>query len=184
MTLEWLGQRVLIWGGVHYGRVSLCHVRVPINQELCDQEETLIIQFRDAVTRAGLQVDGPTEYELVEAVVAYLVCYCEYKSAREARAVTIERAIELQPRAGHVIDSLGWVRYQEGKYSEAVELLERAARLSAPDPIIHNHLGDAYQQAGEVDKAIEHWQSSIELDSPRKKQLQRKIRAAEKSARY
>src|SRR5690606_30977982 len=37
----------------------------------------------------------------------------------------IRRAVALQPRAGFIIDSLGWAHYRLGDYEEAVQHLER-----------------------------------------------------------
>jgi len=57
----------------------------------------------------------------------------------------VRRALELKPRSGHILDSLGWVLFQRGDTRRAVELLEQADALSGPDPTILEHLGDAYR---------------------------------------
>jgi Flp pilus assembly protein TadD len=66
----------------------------------------------------------------------------------------VRRALELKPRSGHILDSLGWVLFQRGDSRHAVELLEQADSLSGPDPTILEHLGDAYRaNARPVDAA-------------------------------
>jgi len=57
----------------------------------------------------------------------------------------VRRALELRPRSGHVLDSLGWVLFRRGDASRAVEVLERADALAGPEPVILEHLGDAYR---------------------------------------
>lgn len=52
------------------------------------------------------------------------------------------RAAELRPDDGYVLDSLGWLRFQEGKVEEAARLFERADRLSPDEPEILFHLGE------------------------------------------
>ncbi len=59
----------------------------------------------------------------------------------------VRRALELKPRSGHVLDSLGWVLFRRGDVRRAVEALEEADRLSGPDATILEHLGDAYRAA-------------------------------------
>ncbi len=59
----------------------------------------------------------------------------------------VRRALELKPRAGHVLDSLGWVLFRRGDFRGAVEHLERADALTGPDSTILEHLGDAYRAA-------------------------------------
>ena len=56
----------------------------------------------------------------------------------------VRRALELKPRSGHILDSLGWVLFQRGDPRRALELLEQADALAGPDPTILEHLGDAY----------------------------------------
>ena len=77
----------------------------------------------------------------------------------------IEKALELRPNTGYIIDSLGWVYFQKGEVEKAVEVLEKAASLSGDDPVMFDHLGDAYRAKGEKDKALEYWKRAIELDS-------------------
>src|SRR6266568_587964 len=67
----------------------------------------------------------------------------------------VRRALELRPRSGHILDSLGWVLLRRGEARRAVELLEQADALSGPDPTILEHLGDAYRAtARPVDAAL------------------------------
>src|SRR5690606_34577323 len=54
----------------------------------------------------------------------------------------VERALAQQPDSGAYQDSLAWGRYRQGRYEEAVTLLEGAIGAEPADPVINDHLGD------------------------------------------
>jgi Flp pilus assembly protein TadD len=66
----------------------------------------------------------------------------------------IRRALEIHPNDGFFVDSLGWVYYQRGEYPAAVRELERASKLAGSDPVISEHLADAYVKVGRMEDAI------------------------------
>ncbi|MDB5512238.1 MAG: hypothetical protein JWR08_1721 [Enterovirga sp.] len=70
----------------------------------------------------------------------------------------LRRAVELNPRDGMIIDSLGWAYFRFGRYEEAVRELEKAAELKSGDPVINDHLGDAYWRVGRRLEAKFQWQ--------------------------
>ncbi len=74
----------------------------------------------------------------------------------------ISRAIEMQPQNPAYLDSFGWVNFQLGNYEDAVLYLESAAALDN-DPVILDHLGDAYHAAGRIDEARVYWEKVLEL---------------------
>ena len=75
----------------------------------------------------------------------------------------IVRAVEQQPTAGFIVDSLGWGLYKLGDYEEAARQLERAVQLSPGDPTINDHLGDAYWKVGRKREAAFQWRHAIDL---------------------
>lgn len=75
-----------------------------------------------------------------------------------------------RPRQGAYLDTFGWLRYKQGKFDEAIKWLKRSQ--SSPvgdDPVMHDHLGDAYWRAGKHDKAIELWKEAAKLVAEREK---------------
>ena len=78
----------------------------------------------------------------------------------KARAM-VERAVELRPRDGYIVDSLGWALYRLGDYEAAVAKLERAVELKPVDPTINDHLGDAYWRAGRRVEARFQWMRAL-----------------------
>jgi tetratricopeptide (TPR) repeat protein len=69
----------------------------------------------------------------------------------------LQRAVELAPRDGMIIDSLGWAYYRLGRYEDAVRELEKAVELKPGDPTINDHLGDAYWRVGRRLEARFQW---------------------------
>ncbi len=75
----------------------------------------------------------------------------------------IEKAVELRPEDGYIVDSLGWAHYKLGNYSAAVQYLEKALELVPEDPTINDHLGDAYWQAGRSTEARYQWRRALQF---------------------
>lgn len=75
----------------------------------------------------------------------------------------IERAVDLRPNDGYIIDSLGWAHYRMGNFEDAVLHLERAIELRADDPTINDHLGDAYWKVGRRNEARFQWRRALTL---------------------
>lgn len=76
----------------------------------------------------------------------------------------IEKAVEMRPRDGYIVDSLGWAHYRLGQFEEAVEALERAADLRPRDPTINDHLGDAYWRVGRKLEAAYQWSQVLDME--------------------
>jgi len=76
----------------------------------------------------------------------------------EKAIAMIEKAVDLRPRDGYIVDSLGWGLYRLGKYAEATKKLERAVMLRPADPVINDHLGDALWRVGRTREARFQWE--------------------------
>ena len=97
----------------------------------------------------------------------------------------IRIAVEAEPDNVAYRDSLGWALFRRGKYAEAIEHLKKAAFAEEPDPIILDHLGDAFLAQGDGDEAARVWQQALSLiegekptpaDQELKRELQRKLK--------
>ena len=75
----------------------------------------------------------------------------------------IERAVRIRPRSGYFVDSLGWVHFKLGNLDLAVAFLEQATTLEPVDPIISDHLGDAYWATGRFVEARFKWQYALSI---------------------
>jgi Flp pilus assembly protein TadD len=75
----------------------------------------------------------------------------------------IERAVELRPNDGYIVDSLGWAFYRLGQFPKAATYLERAIELLPEDPTINDHLGDVYWQTGRLAEARYQWRRALQF---------------------
>jgi tetratricopeptide (TPR) repeat protein len=73
----------------------------------------------------------------------------------------LQRAVELAPNDGHIVDSLGWALFRLGDFAGAVTQLERAVELEPADAVINDHLGDAYWRVGRRAEARFQWQRAL-----------------------
>jgi tetratricopeptide (TPR) repeat protein len=91
----------------------------------------------------------------------------------------VRKALQAEPENGFYIDSLGWVYFKRGEFARAVGELERAARIAGDDPVILEHLGDAYAALSRYSEALAAYRQSSELQSP-SASLREKIASAER----
>jgi Tfp pilus assembly protein PilF len=85
----------------------------------------------------------------------------------------IKRALEIEPQNGAYIDSLGWLYFKQGKTKESIKELEKAVALME-DPVIFDHLGDAYFKDKNFIPARANWEKSLKLE-PNKSEIKVKI---------
>ncbi len=76
----------------------------------------------------------------------------------------VKKAVDLDPRSGAMLDSLGWGYYRLADFPKAVEELEAAVAIEAGDPDVNNHLGDAYWRVGRLDEARFQWRRVLTLE--------------------
>jgi predicted Zn-dependent protease len=86
-------------------------------------------------------------------------------------------ALELEPGNGPIEDTRGWVYFQMGLAKDALPYLQRAAILTNNDPVVLQHLGDAYLKLGRPGEALEAWRRGLEKD-PHNGDLAKRINAA------
>ena len=96
----------------------------------------------------------------------YILNYLGYSWADQGinlskAAEMIERAVQLQPQDGYIVDSLGWVYFRMKDYGRAVKYLERAVELMPYDPTINDHLGDAYWRLNRHNEARFQWRRAL-----------------------
>ena len=87
----------------------------------------------------------------------------------------IRKALELEPNNAAYIDSLGWYYYHLGDYNRALtELLRASDTLKPEDPVVFEHVGDAFQALGKTGEAQVYWQKALKLD-PTNQKLANKV---------
>lgn len=83
----------------------------------------------------------------------------------------IERAHQLRPDDASILDTLGWLRYKQGRFRDdasgpgAITLISRSIRVRPDDPGLEplDHLGDALWRSGDRSAAIRAWRAAEEL---------------------
>lgn len=80
----------------------------------------------------------------------------------------IQQAVQAQPDAGYIIDSLAWAYFRLGRYQEALDPMERASLLEPVDPIVTDHLGDVYWMNGRQREARFQWHRALSFEPTEK----------------
>ncbi len=80
----------------------------------------------------------------------------------------IKKALEIKPRAGYIMDSLGWLYYKQGKYKSAIMWLKKAMLYSPADNIIAEHLAKAYEADGQLHAAYKIFKNAYLLSKDQK----------------
>lgn len=84
----------------------------------------------------------------------------------------VERALAQDPQNGAYLDSMGWVRFKQGRLEEAERHLKEAIEHS-PDAEVYEHLGHVYLISGDVEQAKAAWEQGLALGSRDPQILQR-----------
>jgi tetratricopeptide (TPR) repeat protein len=80
------------------------------------------------------------------------------------------RAFLVDSSNASILDTFGFVLLKNGKASESVNILEKAARLM-PRPSIYYHLSMAYKELGDKSSALDNLRKALESDSFAEKEL-------------
>lgn len=70
----------------------------------------------------------------------------------EAEAMA-NRALAAEPNNPIYLDTLGWIYYRQGRYVQAVQVLEQAVQDAPQEPELRYHLGMAYWMRGRLPEA-------------------------------
>ncbi|HEX8490747.1 MAG TPA: tetratricopeptide repeat protein [Chthoniobacterales bacterium] len=122
--------------------------------------------------RKSISLD-PTNAAEAYNYVAFM--WAEHNMHLDEAEDMVGRALQFDPNNGAFLDTLGWIYYRQGKFEDALaELLKATQNLTRPDPIVFEHVGDAYSKLNRIAQALDFWQKAIAL-SPENKLLADKI---------
>ena len=88
----------------------------------------------------------------------------------------ILQALKYKPGDGYITDSLGWVYFKKGLFEKALKYLEKAVSIVPDDPIVLEHLGDAFRAQNNPEKALDAYRRSLLNNNKDKATLEKKIR--------
>ena len=88
----------------------------------------------------------------------------------------IERANQLQPNESNILDTIGWLRYKEGRFSDEADpnggkaapgalayIAKSVADSNTPSPEVVDHLGDVRWRMGDTKAAAEAWRQVVKI---------------------
>ena len=123
------------------------------------------------VLRQALLLDP--QHPTVQNNLGYLLLE-DGKDLTEA-ARLIESSVRQEPDNGSVLDSWGWVLFQQGKLAEAEKALRKAAELSPFSPEVRKHLGEVLLKLDRPREAVEQWERALAFVFPERKALARRL---------
>jgi tetratricopeptide (TPR) repeat protein len=97
--------------------------------------------------------------------LAYLLA--DYAKRPDDALKYAEKAVELAPTDPNSADTLGWILYQKGLYSNSLQYLELAAASSKGSVVSKYHLAMAYAKAGQQTKSKATLDAALKLDPKR-----------------
>ncbi len=75
------------------------------------------------------------------------------------------RALELDPDATHINDTLGWILYKQGRYTEALTVFEQALARAPNNAEYFYHGSLAAMKNGQTSQALEYLNRAVALDA-------------------
>lgn len=81
----------------------------------------------------------------------------------------VQRALSKDPENPAYIDTLGWIYYMRGDYSNALREIQRAYDRLPRDPTITEHLGDVHARLDNKKEALKYWIKALKQqpDNPK-----------------
>ena len=123
--------------------------------------------------------DLQTALELAPANPLYMN-YVAYTWAEQGQSLDkalqlAQKAVELAPDDGHILDTLGWIYYRLGDYEKAEKILEVAVGKVPANAAVNDHLGDVYWKQGRRREARFQWAHARVLPEDTSAALVKKI---------
>jgi predicted Zn-dependent protease len=88
----------------------------------------------------------------------------------------LRKAMELEPKSYHIVDSMAWVQYRLREYKKAWDNIRRCIQMGGNDPVIWEHYGDIASALGKKDDAMEAYGNALKLEHEDAQEVLKKIR--------
>jgi len=135
------------------------YFRLGVVHDKTGQKEKSIAAMKEAVRLAPKN----------PSVLNYLgYTYVELGTHLDEAEDLIRRALKEKPYDGHITDSLGWLYFKKGLFEQALKTLKKANDLSANEPVILEHIGDAHLKLNDKKNALEFYKRSLKNHGPEK----------------
>jgi tetratricopeptide (TPR) repeat protein len=133
-------------------------------------------RFDDALRRVAPLYRADPEDATLENFYGYLLA--EKGDSLDLAERLLTKALAKEPTNGYFLDSLGWIKFKQGAYREALDILLEAVDRTAGDAVVWDHIGDVYLKLREPAKALDAYRKSLAVD-PRSPSVDDKIRKLE-----
>jgi tetratricopeptide (TPR) repeat protein len=140
---------------------------VPGNVELILLQANVLEQtgnYGEAIDNyANILTNNPS---LAVAANNYIALVADHRNDAESLSKAAEYAGALDRNANPIFeDTLGWLRYRQGRYNDALELLESAVSRAGQIPQLRYHLGMAYVRTDRLEEARRELEAALADDS-------------------
>jgi tetratricopeptide (TPR) repeat protein len=131
------------------------------------QDEALVSMLR------VLKIDP----ERVEAMNYVGYIWSERGIRLEEAKVLLDKARQLSPDNGFILDSWGWNCFKRGAFQEALKALDQAVRLIPAEPAVHEHHGATLEALDLPQQAATAYEKALKLakDAEDKARLKKKL---------
>lgn len=160
------GIAVLREGLEKVGPNAELHFRLGILHDKSGDRKACILEIQNAIAR---------DPDHAEALNYLGYTYADMGIRLDEAQGLIQRALALKPESGYILDSMGWVHFQQGRFAESVHYLEKAVHATPDDPTISEHLGDAYVKTKQYQKALEVYRRTLNLKPQDRAEIKKKI---------
>ncbi len=97
--------------------------------------------------------------------------YAYFMSVREEQLEYAEelalRAIDYEPENAAYLDTAGWIYFKKGEFEKAKEYIKNSIETGHASAEVYEHLGDVYEQLGQLSDAVSWWEKALESDPNR-----------------
>jgi Tfp pilus assembly protein PilF len=125
------------------------------------------LALASAQQASGSRAEATKEYEVLIAqqpknAVALNNLAWLYFEAKDPRAAELaERALREAPDNPAILDTVGWIRVQQGQVEQGVQLLRQAAEKAPQVAEIRYHLGAALARSGDMARARKELEAAL-----------------------
>lgn len=177
--------RVNFFLGVAYSRVG----RNPDAVRVLEQARRINPNDIDALTQLALVYDNLKMFTESDSLYeeglrrepTKPVILNNYAYSLADRGLQLDRALEMatqalkaDPENASYLDTMGWIEFRLGNYSEAERYIRKAVERGEASAVVYEHLGDVYSKLQDNQRAIEYWNKAYTKD-PKNAALKEKI---------
>ena len=171
--------RVNFFLGVAYSRLN----RNAEAAKVLEHARSINPKDIDAIIQLALVYDGMKKYDESDSLYEEALridpknhlALNNYGYSLADRGVELNRALDMatkavsaQPDNASYLDTIGWVYFRLGKFSEAESFVKKAINTGSEkgevNAVVYEHLGDIYYKLNDKDRAMEQWKAALKLD--------------------